>query len=232
MKVFKIMGLYLIAAITLTACSKDSATQSNLPLEDSSVNLTAKRAIDYDIQYYTATQTLGSEMQRKGIPELPLSLEDWNHYTSLIDLDLDVAVEDVNQIADRVLFAQEIGLKDYMNDHMELKDFTKTKILEIAELGPVKNLTKSSDFRSLPELEQNMLLSANAIALDYEPYYTRASMGTADRAVFVIIIQVTSTIAGAVVGWQVGQECCGTAGAIVGALLGGIAGFFTAGASK
>lgn len=224
------MGLYLIAAITFTACSKDSTSESINNTENSSVNLTIKGAPSVHFGYYSAIKTITSDIESGTIPKLPLSSTDWNYYQSLIETDFEMPLETVARITDESIIAHEVGLKDYMNERMDLKEFTKSKILEIAENGPLLGVERDSEFKNLPELEQNMIVTANTIALDFKTN-ARSTASRIDNG-WWIAGGVMSAITGAVIGWNYGQHCCGTAGAIVGAVIGAVAGWLVGSAGK
>jgi len=224
------MGLYLLAAITLAACTKDAESEATIDMNDSSINLTAKGGSSSDFGYYNAIKTITSDIESGTRPELPLTASEFDYYQSLIGTEFEMPLETVIRITDESILATEIGLKDYMNEHMELKDFTKTKILQIAENGPAFGIERTGDFRALPKLEQNMIVSANAIAQDFATNARSGFQKTDDG--WWIAGGVMSAITGAVVGWNYGMHCCGTAGAIVGAVLGAVAGWFVGSAGK
>ena len=229
MRVF-IMALYLIAAITFTACNKDSNTES-IDYDNNGVNLTAKGGEpSVHFGYYNAAKTLTGEFESGARLSLPFTTADWNSYQSLIGTEFDMPLETLNKITDETIIAVEVGLKDYMNYHMDLKEYTKSKILQITENGPIAGVEFSREYRSLPKAEQNMILSANAIANDFLTHARGAEFGT--RNWEWAVGGVISAISGAVVGWNYGMHCCGTVGAIVGGIVGAVAGWFVGSAGK
>lgn len=230
MRVFKIMALYLIAAITFTACTKDSNSES-VDYDNNGVNLTTKGGEpSVHFGYYNAAKTLTSGFESGARLSLPFTAADWNSYQTLVGTEFEMPLETVNKITDETIIAVEVGLKDYMNYHMDLKEYTKSKILEISENGSDEAIEFSRDFRNLPEMEQNMIKSANAIAKDFE--LNARSHDAGSRNWIWVVGGVTSAISGAVVGWNYGMHCCGTAGAIVGGIIGAVAGWFVGSAGK
>ena len=228
MKVFKIMGLYLLAAITLSACSKD-ATESTQIQEDANSKIALTKAPSYDFGYYNTAKAILSDIESRGEPSFPLSASDWGHYQSLAGTELDMDLATVNQIADQVFVMHEMGIKDYMNDKLELKDETQSMVMEIIEEGSIKNLSKRASFRLLPEKEQQMVLGANAVMLDYEINGSKAMMAGGSR---ILILNIIGAIGGVLTGVGVGDDLCGTPCAIIGGIIGGVIGWFSGGVGK
>jgi hypothetical protein len=227
MKVFKIMGLYLLAAITLSACSKD-ATESTQIQENANSKIALTKALSYDYAYYNAAQAILADVESRGEPSFPLSAADWGHYQSLVGTELDMDLEAVNQIADQVFVMHQMGIKDYMNDKLELKEATQSMVMEIIEEGAIKNISRRASFRSLPEKEQQMLLGANAVARDYENN-SKEMVGSNSR---ILVLNIIGAIGGVLTGVGVGYDLCGTACAIVGGIIGGVIGWFSGGVGK
>ncbi len=213
------MGLYLIAAITLNACSKDSATEA-APQEDV---LTAKfgleRAPDYSFDYYGATKSVKTNIESKGFASFPLTESDLAYYQEVAGHSIDIELAKANFIAEQVVLSQEMGFKNYMNEKLDLKEYTKATVLDIMENGSRKRLTGEAGFGLIPAEEQNMLMAANSAAQSYEST-GRSYAGTRD-----FIAGVAYGIAGAATGAYFGGLCCGPVGAIVGGIIGGVLGW-------
>ena len=169
MKVFKIMGLYLLAAITLTACSKDNNEQPNLELEAAAMTKAGKATtVGYDFDYYGITQQILADIESKGLPNFPLTAADLAYYSEVAGQELELSLDVVNQVAQQTLLSSEMGIKDYMNEKLELKEFTKNTVMSMIENGPVKDLTRLPEFYELPDRDQNVLMATNAVAKNYE----------------------------------------------------------------
>lgn len=227
MRVFKIMGFYLLAAITLTACDKDNDVVELPQDTTASSKLIVRASSDYDYTYYATAQALAAEIEENGMPELPLSASDWGYYQSVIGEEFDADVDMVNAIVDQVGVFQEMGLKDYMNEKLELKEDTQNMVMEIVEEGSIKGLDRRSTFRALPEREQQMLLAANAVAIDYEN--NSKTMAGSSR---FLVLNIIGAIGGVLTGVAVGDALCGTVCAVVGGLIGGFIGWMSGGAGK
>lgn len=228
MKVFKIMGLYLIAAITLAACSKDATTESSPIVEDANSKISIRGGSGYDFGYYAAGKAIQSDMESKGVPEFPLSAEDWGRYQEVVGVELDMDLTSVNLIADGVFTMHEMGLKDYMNDKLGLKEGTQTLVLEIVEGGSIKNVERRTSYHTLPKKEQQMVLAANALVLDYELNGGRVAVGGSR----ILILNIIGAVGGVLTGVGVGYDLCGWGCAVVGGIIGGVIGWFSGGAAK
>ncbi len=222
MKVFKIMGLYLLAAVTLMACSKDN--QEAIEIEQKNdANFGVSRAVSFDYDYYTISQLLQEDAESHGAPSFPLNSEDLAYYTDLTGIAVELDLETVNLIAEQTLVSKEMGIKKYMDEKMELKDFTKNTAMKIIENGAFKDLTRLPEFYEIPDREQNMLMAANAAAKNFEGKLRAARHGSD-----VIMEVMIGTIAGTLTGAYYGTLCCGLVGGAIGGFIGGVVGGFVA----
>ena len=228
MKVFKIMGVYLLAAIVFTACSKDNSTENSENL-DANKTLAVRASADFNYGYYQAALDLQADFEARGGAELPLTADSWEYYKSVLGADFDLDVDTVNAIIERSAIIGEVGLKDYLNDYLGVKEDTKNFAMTIAEDGPIKGLERDARFNSLPEKEQLMLLGANAVALDFAKN-SRMMTTPGSSRFFFYITSVIGAIGGVMTGVAVGDDLCGWPCAVVGGIVGGIIGWFAGGA--
>ncbi len=229
MKIFYRGIFALLVSIVMVACSKDNAANEIQENSGANINMpTSNKA--QSINYYEATKILTEEFGQN-VPKLPLTQADVDYYAGLVHYEGQLQAAQANEVADHVAYAQEVGVRKYMDERMDYEEFTKeTVLLIMGNNGPIENIEASSEFRNLPKNEQKVILEVNKIARDYSEIMRSSNNRTVSCSANGQ--PAPCSFVGAAIGFMAGNGLCGIPCGVGGAILGGIIGWAIGGGGK
>lgn len=204
------LGIMFLTAIMTVACSTDSSTETENSTEQ---NVISKRRQSVDFNFNTAMNNVKRELENNPKINLPLDQRTLDGLLAVSGYDSSMKAEQVNQILDDVISAQEIGLEAYINKQRHLKQYTKTMVLKMVKSGYITDLERTREFKQLPVIDQNTLLTGNKLVLDLNINSGLKRMSPVDYG-----------MVGVVGGIGIGTVFCGPPCGVVGGIIGGIGG--------
>ena len=206
----KIKSLVILClSLIIVACSTDSDA-----IQETNNFIESNKTGNSDFNFNIAINNVMQRIQEDPDFSLPLDQKTLDELLKTSGIEETMEVEYVNKMIEEIIAAQELGLKAYMDQKTELKEYTKASVIKMVESGYIKGIEDTKEFKKLPLLDQNVLIMNNKLVLDLEIGSGVKRFGRGEMAAV-----------GVVVGASSGFAICGPLCGLVGGAIGGTVGF-------